>query len=218
VWWKRDRSTPAEHDAIASSLASESNDAKPILRAKDTSPGPNRASYEDREFDLADASAVLDRINALSAMRVGDPTERHNPFSGKTEPDISVLDRMTRLMKHLHNWRYTGPLLTQTELAEIHRASSQGRSRALAEDRMIRRFIADRPLPDDFANGPLRWQVDTLVWSFHSEPDAKLTITEAVDALADALKLDEPIQPNPLEMKYPALTQYAGFLKRLPLR
>ena len=122
------------------------------------------------------------------------------------------------LIRALAVTRYEGPLLSRTDLSTIANDPSEGRSRALAWDRLIRRFVADRPLPSDLSSGPLRWQIDTLVWSFHLEPDRKLTAVEAVDALADALKLDEPIQPNPLEAKYPTLAEYATFLKQLAVR
>jgi Raf kinase inhibitor-like YbhB/YbcL family protein len=39
---------------------------------------------------------------------------------------------------------------------------------------LVRRFTDDRALPKGFARGPLRWQLDTLAWSFHldDDPDA----------------------------------------------
>src|SRR5205085_399729 len=78
----------------------------------------------------------------------------------------------TRLMVLLaEELRYRGPMLSDAELARL--ASLPDREGALAlrwHDR-IGRFAVDRPLPADFAHGPLRWQLDTLAWSFHLDGD-----------------------------------------------
>ena len=181
-----------------------------IRHAFDRSPAPDPASYADREEGADETAKVRDRLLALArAARVANP---------KSSGTAEVRDEATALMRDLHTWRYHGPLLTLRNLEEIAKSMDEGRSRALAWDRRIRGFAADRPLPRGFGTGPLRWQIDTLAWSFHQEPDPILTPSEAVDALADALKLDEPIRPNPLAAKYGTLRAYAKFLGSLPLR
>ena len=181
-----------------------------IRHAFDRSPAPDPASYAEREEGFDETAKVRDRLRALvraarlAAIGARDaPSDRHEA---------------TALMRELHTWRYHGPLLTVRDLEAIAKSSGEGRSRALAWDRRIRGFAADRALPRGFGTGPLRWQIDTLAWSFHQEPDPILTPSEAVDALADALKLDEPIRANPLASKYRTLGEYAKFLGTLPLR
>jgi hypothetical protein len=80
------------------------------------------------------------------------------------------------------------------------------------------RFRADRPLPQDFAVGPLRWQLRTLAWSFHVTPDERTSLGELPHALADALAVEGSIRPGALGARYPALNSYARFLSRLPRR
>jgi len=190
----------------------------PILREKDRSPGPDLASYPDRDPGPDDSPEVRDRLSTFTDMFVIGLNNR-DPFTGEQGGGLlDERDDKIIYMRRIHAWRYAGPLLTHEELATIARSSAEGRSRALAWDRHIRHFVADRPLPPDFAEGPLRWRIDTLAWSFHLEPNPLLTASEAVDAISDALKLDEPIAANPLEAKYPALAEYARFLGRLPMR
>ncbi|MDB5351381.1 MAG: hypothetical protein JWN86_2628 [Planctomycetota bacterium] len=172
-------------------------------------PSPPPASAPDRSSYHADAVDPDERL----AIERGLASLARRFAVAESEPRDA-----TNLIRTLAGSRYEGPLLSEAELSAIANDPSQGRSRALAWDRLIHRFVRDRPLPPDLSSGPLRWQIDTLVWSFHLEPDPKLTAPEAVDALADALKLDEPIQPNPLEGKYPTLIPYERFLKHLPVR
>ena len=72
-------------------------------------------------------------------------------------------------------------------------------------------------LPD----GPLRWQLDTLAWSFHldDEPAARRrSPAEIPHALADALAVDVSLRETPLVASHPALAAYREFLGRLPRR
>ena len=225
-WWAAGRAArpfapQSPKGKLSGTLARHPWMSSPILRPTDRSPGPDRATYADRDSGPRDAPEVLASLEAFHAVFRGIVTSDHDPFTGD-EVDIfsppNDRDLKTVLMRRVHAWRYTGPLLTDSELAEIAKSSAEGRSRALAWDRLIRHFVADRPLPANLATGPLRWRIDTLAWSFHLEPDPRLTPVEAVDAIADALKLDEPLAVNPLETKYPALAEYAWFLMRVPVR
>ncbi len=114
--------------------------------------------------------------------------------------------------------RYHGPLLSLADLARLRKERETGRARALAWDEQVRRFVPDRPLPDDFDSRPLSWQLSTLAWSFHLPPDARLAPVEISDALGYALSVEGPIHANPLSKRYPALRDYARFLERLPRR
>lgn len=183
----------------------------PNVTVKDGDPAPDRASYTAEDASPDQAREIGDRLTSLYELvhQVGPPVTRLPTFDRNLD---------TRAMQEIHPHRYKGPLLSNPEIAAIAKSSSEGRSRALAWDRHIRLFLDNRPLPADFASGPLRWQIDTLAWSFHVDPDPHLTTLEAIDAIADALKLDEPIRPNPLASKYPALAEYAKFLGRLPLK
>ena len=114
--------------------------------------------------------------------------------------------------------RYHGPLLSAEDVAKIKSDASPGSARALSCDAHIRKVAPDRPLPEGFASGPLRWQLDTLAWSFHLDLDPKLTPAEIPLAIAEALAREEPVEPNPLEAEYPALEDYSRFLETLPGR
>lgn len=133
------------------------------------------------------------------------------PGRGGIGQDPSAL--MERIADRL---RYRGPLLSADELASLRSMPAAGRSRALAWDEQIRRFVPDRPLPTDFASGPLRWQLDTLAWSFHLPPDPRLAPAELPHALGHALAVEGSARSNPLTDRYPALGEYERFLLRLP--
>ena len=187
----------------------------PPRRVRDPSPPPSRSSYPTEMPDPAELRGVEDQLEKLSRLDLQIPEFVFVGDSGR--------QRLLVLTNAIGNFRYTGALLSDAEIAAIGRESSVGRSRALAWDQVIRRFVADR-WPDSsgraqgIERGPLRWQLDTLAWSFHLELDSKLTTAEVVDAIADALKLDERVQRNPLDEKYPTLGEYAKFLDRLPVR
>lgn len=112
--------------------------------------------------------------------------------------------------------RYRGPRLSDAERERLR--GEPGGARALAWDGHIRHFLADRPLPGDFARGPLRWQLATLAWSFHVELDPRLAPAEVPPALGHALAAEGPVRPGPLAREYPTLADYARFLGRLPRR
>ena len=121
--------------------------------------------------------------------------------------------------------RYRGPFLSADERAELEDERGPGsdheRSLALRWHAHIRQFADDRPLPGDFARGPLRWQLATLCWSFHLDDDPtapRRSPAEIPHALADALAVDLPVRATPLSARYPALAGYVEFLGRLPRR
>ncbi len=165
---------------------------------------PDRSSYDDPPIDPDERQGVLRGLDEMAQK------------FGVSVPDGSgPTARMVALSAHL---RYRGPLLSEADRSRLASESGPGRSRALDWDAQIRHFLPDRPLPPDFARGPLRWQLDTLGWSFRVEPDPRKTLGEIPRALADALSLDEPIRPNPLAARYPPLSDYAAFLAKLPRR
>ena len=184
-------------------------------RVRDPVPGPEKTSYPDDSNDQAAIAEVVAKLVILGRDGLGI---RDFNLPG----DFGVAD-LQYVLDEVGSVRYTGPLLNSAELAAIGGETSSGRSRAIAWDSMIHRFVADRWPPEPTSqrainDGPLRWQIDTLAWSFHLELDSKLTTAEVVDAISDVLKLDEPIQSNPLEEKYHSLGEYAKFLRRLPVR
>jgi hypothetical protein len=119
---------------------------------------------------------------------------------------------MARLAEQLH---YRGPTLTPAELAKLANDPDPDRDRALEwHERIQRTVLEDRPLPADFATLPLDRQLDRLAWSFHLDPRPEtLAIPEA---LLEALSRTGPIRPTPLASRYPALSDYARFLGKLP--
>jgi hypothetical protein len=125
--------------------------------------------------------------------------------------------------------RYRGPLLSDDERMRLNPAGDgapdAGAALALRWDAAVRRFAADRPLPEPslFRAGRLRWQLAVLAWSFHvddaaSGRDPRRSATEVALDLADALTINLPVRPMRLAQRYPALDSYAAFLGRLPRR
>lgn len=156
-------------------------------------------------------------IDPETRRKIGEKL-RHLAHRFDLEPATPSIDPpfwMRQIAGHL---RYHGPLLSPADLARLRRERSPGRSRALEWDAQIRRFLPDRPLPDDFDRQPLGAQLSALTWSFHLDLDPRLTPTEIPDALAYALSIDGPTRPNPLTGRYPPLLNYAQFLDRLPRR
>jgi hypothetical protein len=112
---------------------------------------------------------------------------------------------------------YPGPLLTLEDLSRIESSADPDRARVLAWHAQILLFRPGRPLPPDFARGPLDWQVQTLAWSFYLDASTR-TAEEVPQFLSDALSLPVSPRPTPLADHYPTLGEYARFLRRLPAR
>jgi hypothetical protein len=185
--------SPVPSQVLASTPTSESDH-----------PPPDRSAYRDDPIDPDERRRVAEALLDLA-----------DRFEVATEPDPVAV--MTALARRL---RYRGPFLTVEERARLARESGRDRDLALAWDAQVRRFADDRTLPGDFARGPLRWQLETLAWSFHlDDPDAaRRSSAEVPHALSEALAVDVSVQPMPLAARYPALTAYAAFLGRLPRR
>ena len=152
------------------------------------------ASPEERARIVEGLEGLADRFEAFEIGRWGDPAEL-----------------MTRISDRLH---YRGPTLSTAELARLAAESDPDRDRALAWHDRLKGFADDRPLPADFARLPLRRQLDEFARSFHLEPPGRAEAVPA--ALAEALGRDGPVRPTPLAARYPALSDYARFLGRLP--
>jgi hypothetical protein len=175
----------------------------------------------DRPGDRGDPTDPVERRRVQEALV--DFAER---FGISVVPasagDSDPADLMVLLSREL---RYRGPYLSASELARLADehgpGSSRDRALALRWHAAALRFADDRALPEDFARGPLRWQLDTLAWSFHLDGDRsdhRRAPTEVVHALAAALAVDVPIRPASLAERFPTLTAYLAFLGRLPRR
>ncbi|CAN5861537.1 hypothetical protein BH23PLA1_BH23PLA1_22290 [soil metagenome] len=169
---------------------------------------PDRTGYADLDLlnDAEDRSRVVEGLVDLAERFDLVAVDRYARADDPTELMVLVADRL----------RYRGPWLSSAERLRLAE-EPEGRQ-ALAWDAHLRRFAPDRPLPADFDAGPLRWQLDVLAWSFHLDPDPRLSAAEVPHALAHELAIDRTIRPHPLARKYPALTPYAEFLGRLPRR
>jgi hypothetical protein len=125
----------------------------------------------------------------------------------------------TSLMREIGaQLRYRGRWLTEEERIQLDRGPSADRETILAWDRHLQRFRDDRMLPPNFVDRPLREQVHLFAWSYHLSPDPRRSLGEVPHAMIDALSLEHPVRPSPVESKYPALAEYARFLARLPRR
>ncbi len=168
--------------------------------------------------DLAPASAPpwigaerpkgAGRGRTLAAL--ADLAERFSGFE-LGEPD----DPSAWMLRFSDRLRYRGATLSPAELARLRAEADPDRDRALAWHDQLQRFADDRPLPLDFARRPLGPRLAALAWSFHLDPSG--LADEAIPAaLAAALSRDAPVRPTPLAARYPALSEYARFLGRLP--
>jgi hypothetical protein len=169
---------------------------------------PNPAGYRDEPIDPDLRSRVVaDLVEMAERFGAVDPGE----LADVADP-VGV---MTRISERI---RYRGPVLSPEGLDALRSGTAPGRARALAWDAHVRLFVPDRPLPSGFSRGPLRWQLDTLAWSFHMEPDPGLATVEVPHALAHALAFEGSESANPLEARFPVLGDYRRFLAGLPAR
>ena len=205
IWSRpeRDADWPPDGASIATVLT-PIPETRPTPNHEPTGHGPSLSSYRTVPDDPAEVVAAERGLATFG-----------NRFLGV---DADAARGPTAWMQAASALRYEGTRLSPAERDTIARGTAPGRSRALAWDDHIGLFAPDRPLPPGFASGPLRWQLDTLAWSFHLELNPTLTAAEMPAAIADALARHEPIAPNPLEAEYPALAEYAKFLGRLPMR
>jgi hypothetical protein len=202
---------PASHPSPPPLSARGTPSALPAPGPRPPDPAASRDDPTDPGERRRVAEALVDLAEKFGMLEAGATTR---------EPDPT--DLMVRLARQL---RYRGPCLSDGELADLAGdrgpGSSRDRAMALEWHAQVRRFADDRPLPPGFARGPLRWQLDTLAWSFHLDDPTTAPVrspAEVPHALADALAIDAPLRPNSLTVSYPALAAYAEFLGRLPRR
>jgi hypothetical protein len=180
-------------------------------RARDTAPGEPLAAPDRKSYP---AVAVEPDVRARVSDGLIDVLERFGVDAADVLPvDAQPALLMTRFSDRL---RYRGPLLTPAEVARL-RTAPDG-ERVLAWHAHIAHFLPDRPLPRGFADGPLRWQLDAFLWSYHLSPDPTLSLAEIPDALGDALAIDPALRPLAAAGRDPTLDAYAGFLGALPRR
>ncbi len=142
-------------------------------------------------------------------------------FGVETGADVASRDPAAVMERVSRRLRYHGPFLSEAERAQLSREPGHDPALALQWDALARRFADDRPLPDGFRRGPLRWQLGVFAWSFHARVDPtspSRSPEEVVQSLAESLALDVAIHPTPLSARSPALASYLGFLGRLPRR
>jgi hypothetical protein len=120
------------------------------------------------------------------------------------------------MMRLADRLRYRGPILSATDLARLASDSGPDSARARLWHAQVLRFRGDRPLPPDFRSGPVRWQLDTLAWSFHVDLNSRQSAAEVPHALARELALADAARPSQLALQYPALAAYVEFLAKLP--
>ena len=149
----------------------------------------------------AERSRILDRLEALAdRLEVG----------GSNAPGDLLATISTR-------FHYQGPFLSREELTRLAAETDPDRDRALEwHDRITRTFAGDRPLSENFATLSLTGQMAQVAWSFHLAPasDPEVILAD----LFEALSRPGPIRPTPLAARYPALSDYARFLAKLPRR
>lgn len=164
-------------------------------------PAPSTSSPTAEAVDLTPAG----RARAVAGLEVlADRLE----LGGSNDPGDLIGQIADR-------WHYRGPTLSPAELARLAAEVDPDRDRALGwHDRIARTFIDDRPLPASFTGLPLPSQLEGLARSFHLDP---IPPPDAVPgALLDLLAREGPVRPTPLASRYPALSDYARFLGKLP--
>jgi len=189
-WLYRAEPTPLAVTVPAAQTYQTKDVAPPDRRA--TAPPVSRKRVEEGLFTVAERFGTLD--TSLSATDL--------------EPDVL----MKRLRERLS---YRDSFLTSEDLGELKRAAES--TRPLAWHAHILLFRPDRPLPADFARGSLDWQLRVLAWSFHLDPGHR-PAEEIPRFLSESLSPPFPIHSTPLAERFPALKDYARFLRRLPAR
>ena len=171
---------------------------RPVASMGSTSidPAPARVGFEPEE-----QARILGELEALA-----DRLE----IGGSNDPGALL----ARIADQFH---YRGPTLSDRELGKLGAESDPDRARALGwHERIITTFAADRRLPESFDRLPLPAQLESVARTFlpSRSPDAG----QVPEALGEALSREGPIRPTPLAARYPALTDYARFLGKLPRR
>jgi hypothetical protein len=187
----------------------------------ETDPGPAPPARAAFSADPEDNNPFTRRRVAEVFTDLFDRSHAPVPIEVAVKLDPDPVDWMEAIDRGL---RYQGPWLSVPDRARLANDPHRDSALALGWDARVRRFADDRPLPADFHNGPLRWQLATLAWSFHVEgvvsgPNGpRRSALETAQALAEALTSDFPLWPTPLAERYPALDSYRAFLGRLPRR
>lgn len=115
--------------------------------------------------------------------------------------------------------RYRGPVLTDAERTRLGRETSDpDAARALAWDGQISRFQVGSDLPADLDRLGLDAQMRALAAAYGLRIEAGRSAADVPADLLAALTRDRPVVPTPLAARYPALSDYARFLGRLPRR
>ena len=171
---------------------------------------PDPAAVALVEQDQDSAEAPLPPAEA-ARVRAGldELAERFAPFEVGPASDPTQL--LTRLADALH---YHGRLLTPDERDTLAQVPDPDKARALGWHDQIQRFRDDQPWPGNFATLPLPRQLAAVARSFHLDPT--LPAGSIPDALIDALARPGLVQATPLAARFPALSEYARFLGKLP--
>ena len=103
---------------------------------------------------------------------------------------LSDLDTDALMMRLRERLAYRDSSLTPDEVNELRQSISP--ARPLAWHTHIDLFRPDRPLPNDFTQGPLDWQLRVLAWSFHLNP-ANRPPEEIPHFLSESLSLPFPV-------------------------
>ena len=161
----------------------------PVPAAPEPPVGP-----EERARIVAGLEALADRFEAFEIGRWGDPSEFIARFSDRVH--------------------YRGPTLSAAELAGLAAEPDPDRDRALAWHERLKAFADDRPLPGDFDRLPLRRQLAEFARSFRLDPPARADASPAPwpRPCRATARSGRPRWPS----RYPALSDYARFLGRLP--
>ncbi len=168
-------------------------------------PRPDSPEPSDRPIAVVPGLKTEDRAAILANLKT--LADRFD-LAPSNDPGIVL----ARLSEQFH---YRGRILDPTEIARIADDPDPDRDQALAwHDRITRTFLDDHPLPGDFARLPLDRQLALVARSFHLDPLPETA--EIPDRLIQALGRSGPIRPTPLAGRYPALSEYARFLGKLP--
>src|SRR5262249_47022235 len=142
--------------------------------ANPSRPTPEPSITKDEKRRLAEALVdLLERFDPLGLEPPARVPGSSSSEAAQGPADLEPGRLMTRLAQKL---RYTGASLSEDELRRLEecvgvqeRRKDRDAELALRWHALTRRFGLDRPLPGEFLEGPARWQLATLAWSFHVE-------------------------------------------------
>ncbi len=136
------------------------------------------------------------------------------------DPPGDGLDNPSPLIRQIADrLRYRGAFCLDPAFLQ-HALGPEAQRLADVQNHLLRHFRPERPLPGDLELGPLRWQLETLAWSFDVPLPPALEAAEIPFHLAETLQIPSAPRsvPPDLAQRFPMLSNQSAFVANLPRR